>query len=853
MPAPRKSLFSSLASTIEHARLPDALVEWVKMQPAVQSGSTGQGRRAVASLDDLKDGVALGEVLVDIDAEYFRPLANSASNAKALSENWVLRFNNLKRLYKLIVRYFEDVLHSSTTGLLTPNLQQVAKNEDESDDEVCKLAGLVLALTVQSDKKQQHITRIQSLDEWIQRELMYSIEQVMSKVRPADIREEGEDEDVDDFYEIRHEKSRIMHDKEALQVMYEELLEQFNSLKDQHEETLSNLATTESKAAELTDQLEASKKDRPEQTYKAEIERLRGQLTKTENQLGEAEQVVERQAKVVEELTRQVDDLAPKAEEALRLKDQMDEYRHASEKAKKQENVIEKYKKKLEEAAETRRMLKTLEDQNADLLDKNASLEEEYQKVSAFKPLMESYKSKIDSLESKSSDLQRETDKLRLELERTREMLKVAEEERVKEAEALVLYEEKVKELEMGDGAGKKRRPGTAERRESGIDGDDSLALEGGVAAELDDALAGTTTTDLKLRIRRLERELKNTEGDKADSSRLIVLENLLEDANRMKGKYEKDYLREHREKLVLNAQLEKIMSGKSRLGDGPEAALALRQRLNETVDELEKVRREHAELDVKLVSQERELTVAKSDLNLVNKDQLEILHSLRASVSSEKSALEAEVDKLKKTVWDMEEKSRVHAAEVNALLMEKIELQGEGIGRRERELQREREYGDLRASLSSKSPSADSQSRLTSLEKENESYATQVGEMQDKLRKMKEFIKEQDRLFKKAHAAEQQGNFEEAEQGYKQQIRQLEEQIERLKANSAETERIYRREQQLMLSAWHDLSMRTMRERIAASATGGTGAGGQQRPYQPQSWLSQQRVRVNGKGLRHT
>lgn len=45
-----------------------------------------------------------------------------------------------------------------------------------------------------------------------------------------------------------------------------------------------------------------------------------------------------------------------------------------------------------------------------------------------------------------------------------------------------------------------------------------------------------------------------------------------------------------------------------------PEAALALRQRLNETVDELEKVRREHAELDVKLVSQERELTVAKSD-----------------------------------------------------------------------------------------------------------------------------------------------------------------------------------------------------------------------------------------------
>jgi hypothetical protein len=37
-----------------------------------------------------------------------------------------------------------------------------------------------------------------------------------------------------EFYEIRHEKSRIMHDKEALQVVYEDLVEQYNSLKEEH-------------------------------------------------------------------------------------------------------------------------------------------------------------------------------------------------------------------------------------------------------------------------------------------------------------------------------------------------------------------------------------------------------------------------------------------------------------------------------------------------------------------------------------------------------------------------------------------------------------------------------------------
>lgn len=41
---------------------------------------------------------------------YFRPAAAAAVAASALSDNWVLRFNALKRLYKLLIRYFEYVL-----------------------------------------------------------------------------------------------------------------------------------------------------------------------------------------------------------------------------------------------------------------------------------------------------------------------------------------------------------------------------------------------------------------------------------------------------------------------------------------------------------------------------------------------------------------------------------------------------------------------------------------------------------------------------------------------------------------------------------------------------------------------
>lgn len=53
------------------------------------------------------------------------------------------------------------------------------------------------------------------------------------------------------------------------------------------------------------------------------------------------------------------------------------------------------------------------------------------------------------------------------------------------------------------------------------------------------------------------------------------------------------------------------------------------------------------------------------------------------------------------------------------------------------------------------------------------------------------------------------------------------------------------------MLSAWHDLGLRTMRERLADGASSSLGSSSSApKTYQPQSWLSQQRARANGRGL---
>ncbi|KAJ3937432.1 MAG: hypothetical protein NXY57DRAFT_571571 [Lentinula lateritia] len=345
---------------------------------------------------------------------------------------------------------------------------------------------------------------------------------------------------------------------------------------------------------------------------------------------------------------------------------------------------------------------------------------------------MESYKGQIVDLENKASTRTQELETLKFELEQALTKLKIVSEERVKESETIELYQERVRELELASDTRPPKAPRTrqdsvettdasGESLSSAVedvdDEEDAQAM--GLGGELHDAESGTTMTDLKLQIRKLKRELEAVRKNEADASRVLVLENLLDDANRMKSRYEADYLAAHREKLVLQRDLEEIRSGKS-MGDGAEAAIALRQRLNESVDQLDAIRKEHAELEVKFETQSKELTIAKSDLTLVNKDQLDILASLRDSVNEDKAGLEVDLERLQKQNKDLVEKNRMQLEQVNVLLLEKVNLQSEGIGQREKMLQRERDFGDLRASLSGKDLPEDIKQRLLALHEDN-------------------------------------------------------------------------------------------------------------------------------------
>ncbi|CBQ69959.1 related to Hook protein [Sporisorium reilianum SRZ2] len=860
-PAPITASPSLSSSPSPDAEI-DAFLAWAQAVLA----DIPEATKSIKKVADLADGVALFHILSDIDSDLFRN-----PHAGDTKDNWVLTIGTLKRLYKLMMQFYSQSLQCAPTALPSPDLNAIARSADPH--ELAKLCLLAIGIAVRSEKNETHIAAIQTLDQTHQHQLMMSIERIMTLINQGQQEfqiasnaddsvsssvADGQSDDIDAKHQGKS-TTQLATELEAVQAQKDDVDKSYLLLLEAHRELKNRFEDLQTEKDELAATHQAHKKrveeERNEQAdvlMRQEIDKLKNDLRRSEDALAELETDNEKLLQSAEDSKRKMDELQKSAEEAVKLRDQMEEYRHAADRLQKAENAIEKYKKKLEEGADIRRQLKSFEDQNAELVDRNAKLEDEYQRVSAFKPLMDSYKTQIADLESKASNLQRDLGTSKYEQEQILSRLKASEDQRAAAKEEMELYQERIKELELGGDAPITKRKQLVSRNSNasanGVDGliaADASRASADDADELDDdenddvldrsgelevALSGTTMTDLKIKVRKLSRELEAAKTNKADQSRLIVLENLLEDAQRMKARYEADYLREHRDKMVLQSQLEAIRSGKSDLGDGTEAAYALRLRLNQVVEELDVAKRRVAELEVHNEQVARELTVAKSDLTLVNKDQVDILHSLRASIDADKDELEANVKKLKAELASVNEQNRMYMAQVNALLMEKVDLQAEGIGQRDEALKRERTLGELQSRLKGKSLPKEVEEMVASLQSEAFGSTRDVKALQERLAKARTFIKQQDKMIKEkdrslaaaAAAGSLVGSGGALDGGAGNET------LERENRTLREELRNRNREQRLMMSAYQELGRRYMVElESGRNPSGGSGAGG--------------------------
>ncbi|KAG0096565.1 hypothetical protein BGZ93_004326 [Podila epicladia] len=544
-------------------------------------------------------------------------------------------------------------------------------------------------------------------------------------------------------------------------------------------------------------------KSRSDILMRTEMDHLRADLQKSEERRQDQELMINNQMKLISDLSRSEAELRERADEAAFLKDELDEHKHAVERLQKTENVIEKYKKKLEEGADLRRQMKLVEEQNHDLLERNREIEEEYRKVLAFKSLMESYKEQILVLETKASALVK--DKVQQEHELRKQGLQLLQLEagRARDAEQIQVLEETVKELEFSSGGG-------GQPLSHDLDTDM-------VGSPRSSNINTMSTTSLKLRISQLEREVETLKEERQETggSRATVLQHLLDDANKSKSQFEKDYLQEHQAKMTAEGELDRIRSGK---GDESEVAFALQMMLNGCEKELFQAKNTLTEKEVVFEKTKKDLAVAQSDLSMVGDDKLAALADWKASNSKELTLLQREHEEQQQQLTKLEQENKQYLTELNRVLTEKDGLSKLSMEQKDTMLQQERaKSGQMMASMS--------REQLEDANRQLEEQLAQVMAQKEqysiKLRRAKDFIMQQDAIIKDGQPGSPQG-----------ELISRDEEIESLKREMRTVQEQGRREQRMIASAWHDHLKRGLREAILS----------QHQRLAPTSWLGVQR-----------
>ncbi|KAJ1966862.1 hypothetical protein H4R35_006878, partial [Dimargaris xerosporica] len=560
-----------------------------------------------------------------------------------IGDNWVLKVNNLKKLHKMITHYYDDVLNQPIQKLDPVHLNLIAREGDTK--ELLKLCQLVLFLAVQSENNHQYVSQIQTLGPKAQHAIMVLIETMQSQLVDNTHAVDGEGDEVrineQRLLTLEAELARLFAEKQTMEKTIDSLTQANTDLQTHTEELM---ATNKDATAKLRDMerllAQADQSGKADFLLRTEIDQLKQELEKTETRCHTAEMLAEEQTTVIADLNRRLEDGVKASAEATRLRDQLREYKHAAEKLQKTEHVLEKYKKKLEESGDLRRQVKVLEDQNKQLVGRNQTIEEEYRKVSQFKPLMDTYKEQLAALESKNNLLTLQHTEYEHEVRLLKDKLTLVESERQQGQEQLSILEDNLRELELNGGP---------------VLESPTTPLKGN---SLDNALADGTVVELKAKVARLESELftaRKAQPETGLADKVLLLENLLADAKQSKAKLEQDYVHSHQRNLELEstiAQLRSDASNVSTSNDGDHLLnenQKLRQQLQQReihVQRLKAALTQHVEH--KQQQKERppspQLSATQSQYNSDYKEAIDSLQSSLASRTQEVDQLKQEL-----------------------------------------------------------------------------------------------------------------------------------------------------------------------------------------------------------------
>ncbi|KAI9317578.1 HOOK protein-domain-containing protein [Dichotomocladium elegans] len=790
------------------AALEDAFIEWI---------NTFDGKSCpIDTIVELIDGVILSEVLIDIDPKWFKQLSKSSAEANAVKRNsinsngsdsnnggdsaWVMRLNNQKKIHKLITRYFEEVLGQDPELLPAIDLNAIAKGANHHD--LLLMCQLVVAIAVQSDNNRMYIDMIQSLSQKSQHALMLSIEEVMNNFN-GDIDNHRNSQlsgnsgstsqrsfflDGDMPYRYQIEFDRIISDKKLIENTHNQLMEDYEELRDRFDELLNEKKEMQARLRDMEEAIaQTSTTGKADFVMRTEIEHLKQDLERCEEQRLEVDNLAETQRSSINELRRKVDELTVKADEAEVLRAELEEYREALERMASLEITLEKYEREAQERMDLEDQIKALEQQNTDLLKRSHEAEDEYRKLLRFKTIMGSFEEQVQQLAASNRELMEEKNRLEEENRTMTQTCQYLEQERDSNMEQVQFLEEQIKELELSGGTS----------IEKAINHRASVVIDEDIDADMEENMKKANVTELRLNIQRLKNQIKEMEKAKGISDG--TSQDGKENVSTKEQFGNEDYAAIVKERDQLRQELAQIRNGiPDSLLNETQTVMAFRSRILDLEKESKLLKEWTSKLEATVLQGTR--SVAKDSDSL--------------------KTYEAEHARIQERLNRLEDITKMQLHDINRMLVEANYLHGvnsDGSLKDRPQLTDE----DLEKI---KEQNANLQICVLHLQEE-------INESQSKIRKARDMIKLYSQLLEEMNARFNSVRQFEEPNPHSRTPRTKEEEHDLLKKQIHDVRVQSRREQQLIISAWYDLARRNHREVINLSIRS-----------TPSSWLGQQR-----------
>ncbi|KAL3869534.1 hypothetical protein ACJMK2_042202 [Sinanodonta woodiana] len=598
---------------MDREQLCDSLIEWLQTFHVDAPHTTEE---------DLSDGVAMAQVLHQIDPEYFNETWMSKIKTDDVT-NWRLKVNNLKKILKGILEYNLEVLGIQIHDFQMPDVNAIG--EHISATELGRLLQLILGCAVNCNEKQEYIQRIMAMEESVQHVVMTAIQELMTKEMTTG---EGDSETGEQLRRTVEELNGALAAKEELMQRCHELDLQVTALLDEkqvmHMEN-ERLLERLNQAENLDDPGTAGGKRFLQ--LQNQLEQLQEEVFKLEAGKDDFRIRYEVMFKECSDLKDKNSEMTALVEENRNLRDELDVSRHSSEQVAKYEAIIENYKKKMEELSDLRGQVKLLEDKNTKYMQEHLELEEELRKSNTVKQQLEVYKRQVHEVQNKLTEETKRADKADFEAKRATEKMATLQREKERvaaERDSLKEVNEELKCTQLM----------TVESNSENKEGPSLEML--------------SLPSVIREKLVRLEHENKmlklRNEGSEEESSQ--VLQTMLDDVKVHKNELETELRLANQKILELEAQVEDLQENQKSSVSSSEL-VELNKKLKEQIKE----------------NQQKDILIQRG-----SESRLDLEHKLKTA-ETEKQGLQEQLHKKEDEMRSMEERYKKYLEKAKAVI----------------------------------------------------------------------------------------------------------------------------------------------------------------------------------------